>query len=121
MFGVPQHEAVCALLSRVTQPFLTLEAVPQGVHAAFVPPITSVVACSLVLGLLRWIALRDGGGKVAEREGTHDSTTASSSPAAVIPYQLTGQLESKLFDGAERCVNTVALSENERIRYSNIK
>ena len=96
MLGVPQHEAVCALLSRVTQPLLTLGAVPRGVHAAFGPPITSGAVCLLVLGLLRWIGLRDGGGKEAEREDTHNSTTANSSPATVIPYQLTGQLELKL-------------------------
>ena len=119
---MPQHKAVCALLSRVTQPLLTLGAVPRGVHAAFGPGITSGAACPLVLGLLRWIALGDGGGKVAEREGTHSSSTmASSSPAAVIPYQLTGQLELKLFDGAERCIIAVALLENECIRYSNVK
>ena len=122
MLGVPQHEAVCALLSRRTQPLLTLGAVPRGLHAAFGPPITSGAACLLVLGLHRWIALRDDGGKVAEREGTPKSSTmASLSPAAVIPYQLTGQLESKLFDGAKRCIITVALLENERIHYSNVK
>ena len=91
---MPQHEA---LLSRVTQPLMTLGAVPRGVHAAFGPPITSGAAYLLVLRHFRWIALGDGGGKVVEREGMHNSsTTASSSPAAVIPYQLTGQLESKL-------------------------
>ena len=92
---MPQHEAVCALLSCVTQPLLTLGAVPGGVHTPFGPAITSGAACLLMLGLFGWIALGDGGGKVAE--GMHNSSTmASSSPAAVVPYQLTGQLESKL-------------------------
>ena len=119
---MPQHEAVCALLSCVTQPLLTLGAVPGGVHTPFGPAITSGAACPLMLGLLGWIALGDGGGKVAEREGTHNSsTTAGSSPAAVVPYQLTGQLESKLFDGAKRCVVTVVFLKNEGICYSHVK
>ena len=120
MLGVPQHEAVCALLSCVTQPLLTLGAVPGGVHTPFGPAITSGAACLLMLGLFGWIALGDGGGKVAE-EGMHNSsTTASSSPAAVVSYQLTGQLESKLF-GAKRYVVIVAFLRNEGVCYSHIK
>ena len=83
---MPGHVAVCALLSRVTKPHLTLGAVPRGVHAAFAPAVAPGAACSLVLRLFRWIALRDGGRKVSEGERTHDSTTTSPSPAAIVSY-----------------------------------
>ena len=56
---------------------------------------------------------------MAEREGTpNSSTTAGSSPSAVVPYQLTSQLESKLFDGA---VITVAFFKNEGVCYSHVE
>ena len=59
------------------------------------------------------IAFRDGGGEVSERKGTHNSsTTTSSSPAAIIPDELCGQLESEVLDEPER---RVALLENEGV------
>ena len=107
---MPRHEAVCALLSRMAQPHLTLGTVPRGEDASFCPAVTPRAACSLVLRLLGGIAFRDGGGEVSERKGTHNSaTTTSSSPAAVIPNELSGQLESEVLDVAERWFLTVAL------------
>ena len=65
------------------------------------------------------ITLRDGGW---ERERTYDSwSTTSSFPAAVVSYELTCQLESKLLDSLERCVLTVALLEDESISNAYIK
>ena len=109
MLGVPQHEATCALLSRVTATPVTR----GSVHAIGLA-LTLGAACPLVLGLLGWIAHGDGGGKVAEREGTHNSsTTASSSPAAEIPCQIT---ELKLME-----LKGASSLENECIHYTHVK
>ena len=119
---MPQHVAVCALLSCVTQPHLTLGAVPRGEYTAFATAVTPGAACTPVLRLLGGIALGNGGRKMSERERTHNSsTTASSFPAAVVSYELTCQLESKLLDRAERCVITVALLKNEGVCNGHVK
>ena len=86
----------------------------------FAPIVTPGAAGLPVLHLLGGITLRDGGW---ERERTYDSwSTTSSFPAAVVSYELTYQLESKLLDSLERCVVlTVALSEDESISNGYIK
>ena len=73
--GMPQHVAVCTLLSCMTQPHLTLGKVPQGEYAPFAAVVTPVAACSSVLGFLRGITLGDCGRKMSERERMHNSFT----------------------------------------------
>ena len=60
---MPHHEAVCVLLSCMTQPPMTLGTVPRGEYTPFYPAVTPGAACSPVLCLLGGIALRNGGRK----------------------------------------------------------
>lgn len=118
---MPQHKAVSGAVSGVAQPHSTLSAVPGavdtllGTGAASTPP--SLVLCSLstvVLGDCDW--------KVMKRERTYDtSTTTSSATAAVVPYQLPCQLQSKLFDICSRCVNTEVLLQYICVSYGYIE
>ena len=109
VFCVPQHEAVCVLLSCVTQPHLTLGAVPLGEDGPFAPTVAPDAVGPPMLGLPCGITLWDGIRKMSERERMQNSTTSGSFPATVVFYELTGQLELKLLDRAERCILTVAL------------
>ena len=106
---VPQHETVCVLLSCVIATPDT-GAIPRGEDGPFAPTVAPGAAGPPVLGLPCGIALWDGGRKMSERGRMQNySTTTSSLPATIVSYELTGQLESKLLDRAERCVLTVAL------------
>lgn len=113
---MPRHEAVRASFSCVTEPHLTLGAVPRGENASFLVVVTHGTVYPFVFSILGRITFRDGCWKMSARKGPYNSTTTTSSfPAAVVSYQLTCQLETKVLDSAERCVITVAFLEYERI------
>ena len=107
--SVPGQEAICAPLSCVAQPHLTLGAVPRGGNTPLAPVVAPGASGPPVFRLSCWNSFGDGCGEMSERERTHNSSTATSTfPAVVVPYQLACQLESKLLDVAERCVHTIA-------------
>ena len=106
--SVPGQEAIGAPLFCVAQPHLTLGAVPRGGSTPLAPVVAPGASGPPVFCLSGWIGFRDGCREMSERERTHNSSTATSTfPAAVISYQLTCQLESKLLDVYRRCVHTI--------------